>query len=150
MESKYNKMKTIQTLKVLAATAALVALVGCAGQPGQLALGSGTTVGFDVSANPAASGTPQATLAYKRVEFATAPVGTNGIAPDMIMEFSLHTSLFTSAGGIYSRIATGPNATVSAPAALLFSKGMGKVAGQSPGTVQVLLPPVKQPVRPSN
>jgi len=122
MESKYNKMKTIQTLKVLAATAVLVALVGCAGQPGMLIIGSGTTVGFDVSANPAAAGTPQATLAYKRIEFASAPVGPNGIAPDMLMDFSLKTDLFSSAGGISSRIATGPNATTSTAAALMTAK----------------------------
>ena len=137
-------MKLINKLQVLAAAAAFTTLAGCAGVPGQLAVGSYTTVGLDVSESPTGGGTPQATLAYKRAEFATAPVTTNGTAPDVVMEFNLHTSLFSSNGGVYSRIAIGPNATVAAPAALLFSKGTIGVAGQTPETMKALLPPLKK------
>jgi hypothetical protein len=96
-------------------------LTGCRTPMNCVVIGSGTTVGFDVSEAPATQ-TPQATLAYKRVELAVVPVNTNGVVPDVIMDFSFKTSLFTSAGGIYSRIAVGPNATTQTPAALMMAK----------------------------
>lgn len=102
----------------------LALLTGCHTPPlNCVFVGSGTTLGFDVSESPATQ-TPQATLAYKRVEIAVVPVTTNGITPDVIMDFSFHSDLdlFSSYGGIYSRIAVGPNATTQLPAALMMSK----------------------------
>ena len=132
-------MKMTTILKLALAVTSLTLMVGCAGVPNQVAVGSGTTVGLDISANPATSGTPQATLAYKRVEFATAPVTTNGLAPDVLMEFRLNAALFTSGGGVYSRIAMGPHAVVGTPATMLFSKGVVGITGQTPETMKAAL-----------
>ena len=82
-------------------------------------MANATTLGFDLSYDGAQ---PQATLAYKRAEVSFVPVITN-YTPDTLMEFRFKTSIFTSAGGIYSRMATGPNATVAAPAALMMVVG---------------------------
>lgn len=124
----------------------LVLLTGCHTPLNCVVVGSGTTLGFDVSESPATQ-TPQATLAYKRVEIAVVPVTTNGVVPDVLMDFSFKSDLFSSSGGIYSRIAIGPNATTHAPAALMMAKTR---AGQFPsvieattnkmGGVQLLLP----------
>mgnify|MGYP006989326943 FL=1 len=76
---------------------------------------------FDISQSPATQ-TPQATLAYKRIEVAVVPVSTNGVVPDVLMDFSFKSDLFSSAGGIYSRIAVGPNATTHTPAALMMAR----------------------------
>ena len=132
-------MKITTVLKLALAVTSLTMMVGCAGVPNQVAVGSGTTVGLDVSANPAASGTPQATLAYKRVEFATAPVTTNGLAPDVLMEFRLNAALFSAGGGVYSRIAMGPHAVVGTPATMLFSKGVTGVDGHTPESMKAAL-----------
>jgi hypothetical protein len=93
-------------------------LSGCKTQTNFIVMASATTLGFDVSYNGAQ---PQATLAYKRAEVAFVPVTTN-YTPDTLMEFRFKSSLFTSAGGVYSRMATGPNATIQTPAALMMSK----------------------------
>lgn len=97
---------------------AITMLCGCKTQTGFIVMANATTLGFDVSYNGAQ---PQATLAYKRAEVAFVPVSTN-YTPDTLMEFRFKTSIFTSAGGIYSRMATGPNATTQTPAALMMSK----------------------------
>ena len=98
-----------------------VLMMGCKIQPNYIIISSATTVGFDVSESTV-SQTPQATLAYKRGELVIVPIPTNGPVPDVIMDFSFKTSIFTSSGGIYSRIATGPHATTSAASALMMSK----------------------------
>jgi hypothetical protein len=97
---------------------AITMLCGCKTQTGFIVMANATTLGFDVSYNGAQ---PQATLAYKRAEVAFVPCTTN-YTPDTLMEFRFKSSIFTSSGGIYSRMATGPNATVSSPAALMMSK----------------------------
>jgi hypothetical protein len=102
-------------------TIALTLLSGCSTPSNCVYVGSGTTLGFDVSQSPATQ-SPQATLAYKRIELAVVPVTTNGVTPDVIMDFSFKTSIFTSAGGIYSRVAIGSNATTQIPAALMMAK----------------------------
>jgi hypothetical protein len=97
---------------------AITMLCGCKTQTNFIVMANATTLGFDVSYNGAQ---PQATLAYKRAEVAFVPVTTN-YTPDTLMEFRFKTSIFTSDGGIYSRMATGPHATVASPAALMMSK----------------------------
>jgi hypothetical protein len=95
---------------------AITMLTGCKTQNGFVVMASATTLGFDVSYNGAQ---PQATLAYKRAEVEFVPCTTNYI-PDTLMEFQFKSSIFTSGGGIYSRMATGPHATTSTPATLMM------------------------------
>lgn len=106
-----------------------LALVGCKTPPNYIIMTSGTTLGFDVSES-AATASPQATLAYKRVELALVPVGTNNYTPDALMEFRFESGMFVK-NYIYSRVATGPNATVQVPAALMMAKDK---AGMLPST----------------
>jgi len=108
--------KILSTIGV--AFLAITMLCGCKTQTGFIVMANATTLGFDVSYNGAQ---PQATLAYKRAEVAFVPCTTN-YTPDTLMEFRFKSSLFTSAGGIYSRMATGPNATVASPAALMMAR----------------------------
>ena len=98
---------------------ALTMLVGCKTPPNYIVMTSGTTLGFDVSESPATA-SPQATLAYKRVELALVPCQTN-YTPDALMEFRFESGMFVK-NYIYSRVATGPNATVASPAAVMMSK----------------------------
>lgn len=112
-------MKSISKL-LLVATLGLT-LCGCAIPHNFVVVTSGTTIGFDVSQAPATS-TPQATLAYKRVELAVVPVSTNGTVPDVLMDFDFKTSIFSSAGGIHSRLAVGEHATTQTPASLMMLK----------------------------
>jgi hypothetical protein len=99
---------------------AITMLVGCKTPPNYIIMTSGTTLGFDVSESPATA-SPQATLAYKRVELALVPCQTN-YTPDALMEFRFESGMFVK-NYIYSRVATGPNATVASPAAVMMSKG---------------------------
>lgn len=114
-------------------------LQGCAIHPNYVIFISGTTVGFDVSQAPAAE-TPQATLAYKRVEVAIVPCTTNGDVPDTLMDFDFKTAIFTSGGGIHSRIATGPHATTQTPASIMMSKDSN---GLFPTNLPTVLPNIK-------
>lgn len=98
---------------------ALTMLAGCKTPPNYIIMTSGTTVGFDVSESPATA-SPQATLAYKRTEMALVPCQTN-YTPDALMEFRFESGMFVK-NYIYSRVATGPNATVQTPAVLMMSK----------------------------
>lgn len=129
-------MKSISKL-LLIATLGLF-LAGCAMPHNFVVVTSGTTIGFDVSQAPATS-TPQATLAYKRVELAVVPVSTNGCVPDVLMDFDFKTSIFSSAGGIHSRLAVGSNATTQTPAALMMLK-------QKDGTFPVGMSPLQFPL----
>jgi hypothetical protein len=108
-------------VKILSICAMVFVMSGCISRPNQILLVTGTTIGFDVSEAPATS-TPQATLAYKRVEIAIVPCPTNGIVPDVLMDFEFKTSIFTSGGGIHSRIATGQHATTQQAASLMMSR----------------------------
>ena len=98
---------------------AITMLVGCKTPPNYIIMTSGTTLGFDVSESPATA-SPQATLAYKRVELALVPCQTN-YTPDALMEFRFKSGMFVK-NEIYSRVATGPNATTQTPAALMMSR----------------------------
>lgn len=98
---------------------AITMLVGCKTPPNYIIMTSGTTLGFDVSESPATA-SPQVTLAYKRVELALVPCQTN-YTPDALMEFRFESGMFVK-NYIYSRVATGPNATVASPAAMMMSK----------------------------
>ena len=115
----------------------IIMLCGCKTQTNFVVMANATTLGFDVSYNGAQ---PQATLAYKRAEVAFVPVSTN-YTPDTLMEFRFKTSIFTSAGGIYSRMATGPNATTQAAATLMMAKDRNGNAPANWPTIMMSLPP---------
>lgn len=134
-------MKSIQVIKAIGISivlaAALTLFGGCKTQSNFIVMASATTLGFDVSYNGAQ---PQATLAFKRAEVAFVPVSTN-YTPDALMEFRFNSS-FTSQE-IYSRIATGPHATVNMPAALMMAKDRN---GNNTFTNTIFsFPPVIQP-----
>lgn len=117
---------------------AITMLCGCKTQNGFVVMANATTLGFDISYNGVQ---PQATLAYKRAEVALVPVSTN-YTPDTLMEFRFKTSIFTSAGGIYSRMATGPNATTQAAAALMMAKDSnGNAPTNWPAVLPILIAP---------
>jgi len=91
----------------------LIFLVGCHVTNHRIIIGTGTTIGFDVSESLTGGGTPQATLAYKRAEIIIAPAFTNENIPDILMDFRLHTALFSTNGGVYSHIEIGKHAIQS-------------------------------------
>jgi hypothetical protein len=126
-------MKSIFTLFCIAALA--LTIVGCKAPSNYVVLASNTTLGFDVS-EAAATSTPQATLAYKRQELALIPCTTNGVVPDVLMDFEFKTAIFTSNGGIRSRIATGEHATTQQPASLMMANRPGS------SFISTLFPPV--------
>ena len=110
-----RKLTTILGISILA----VGMLCGCKTPNNYIIMASGTTLGFDISESLATQ-TPQVTLAYKRVELALVPIRTNNYTPDALMEFNFQSS-FTSQK-IYSRVATGPNATTQTPGILMMSK----------------------------
>jgi hypothetical protein len=95
---------------------AITMFCGCKTQSNFVVMASATTLGFDVSYNGAQ---PQATLAFKRAEVAFVPVSTD-YTPDTLMEFRFNSTFTTQE--IYSRMATGPNATTQAAATLMMAK----------------------------
>jgi len=115
-------MKTL--LKILGITLLAATMVGCKAPHNYVVISSGTIVGFDVS-EAAATSTPQATLAYKRVELALVPCTTNGVVPDVLMDFEFKTAIFSSTGGIRSRVATGERATTAQAATLMMASKPG-------------------------
>ena len=122
--------------KILGIMLLAVMMAGCQTPPNYVVISSGTTIGFDVS-EAAATSTPQATLAYKRVELALVPCTTNGVVPDVLMDFEFKTSLFSSGGGIRSRVATGEHATTAQPASLM----MANKPGSPTSFIPTLFPP---------
>jgi len=127
-------MKTLS--KILGITLLAMMLTGCKSPSNYVVISSGTIIGFDVS-EAAATSTPQATLAYKRIELAMVPCTTNGIVPDVLMDFEFKTAIFSSTGGIRSRIATGEHATTAAPAAAM----MANKPGSPTSFIPTLFPP---------
>ena len=123
--------------KIVGITLLTVMLTGCHTPSNYVVIASGTTIGFDVS-EAIATSTPQATLAYKRVELAFVPCTTNGVVPDVLMDFEFKTSIFSSNGGIRSRVATGEHAT-TAPAAAWM---MANKPGSPLNFIPTLFPPV--------
>ncbi len=126
--------------KIFAAIVTVIMLAGCKAVPNHnILLSSGTTLGFDVSESLSGA-SPQATLAYKRVELAIVPT-TVDYTPDALMEFRFESGLFVK-NVIYSRIATGPNATTQAPAALLMSRDR---TGRGPTNLHSIIPLLSMP-----
>ena len=116
--------------KLLYAAAAL-ALAGCA-QKQAVIVHTGTLIGVDVSQSPQ-SQMYHAKLGFARDEYAFVPSNrttqTNDVVmfgagakdvPDVLLEIDVRNIL--SGGGIYQRLAVGPNAVTQPGAAVMFSK----------------------------
>jgi len=111
-----------------------VLLTGCSTQGYSVIATTATTIGVGLGQQPA-NGTLDATLGYKRAEFALVPTNRNagenagdfkeGAADsaEVIMELR-YSGIFTTSekGGIYQRLAIGKEAVKSDGAAIMFAK----------------------------
>jgi len=129
-------MKSKYFTKVLLALlfSQFVFLTGCSTQGYSVIATTATTIGVGLAQQPA-NGTLDATLGYKRAEFALVPTnrnagddaGTNnqGAADsaEVIMELR-YSGIFTASekGGIYQRLAIGKEAVTSNGASIMFAK----------------------------
>lgn len=104
---------------IIALFAAAALLVGCSSMHNKVIVATGTNIGVEISENPA-TGLYQAKLGYTRGELALVPV-TNNYTPDVITEIR-YSGIFSSVGGIYSRMAVGPVAVSQPGAQLMFAK----------------------------
>jgi hypothetical protein len=116
----------------IAVASALAALSGCRASPDYVIAASGTVIGVELSQNPATQ-IPQAKLGYDRAELAFVPTNRGPKSPsdpslsgadqvaDVLMELR-YSGMFSTSGGIYQRLAVGPNAVKQAGAAFLFAK----------------------------
>ncbi len=116
------------------ALAAVVALAGCTSTRHAIVAATGTSIGVDVSQNPATN-SPQAKLGYQRVEVAIVPTNrsaaeaagdTNGGASeygDVLMELR-YGGIFDlgESSGIYQRLAVGTTAVQQPGASLMFAR----------------------------
>jgi hypothetical protein len=99
-------------------------LTGCATQ-NKILVATGTIIGVEIAENPA-TGLYQAKLGYNRGEVAFVPT-TNGYTPDVLVELQ-YAGLFSRSGGIYQRLAVGPNAVLQPGAMAMFLKdNSGKI-----------------------
>lgn len=99
-------------------------LTGCATQ-NKVLVATGTVIGVEIAENPS-TGLYQAKLGYNRGEVAFVPT-TNGYTPDVLVEIR-YSGLFSRDGGIYQRLAVGPNAVVQPGAMAMFLKdSSGKI-----------------------
>jgi len=94
-------------------------LVGCSALQNKVVVSTGTSIGIDISENPA-TGLYQAKLGYNRGELALIPT-TNNYVPDVITEINFK-GMFSKDGGIYQRLAVGPNAVKQPGAMGMFLK----------------------------
>ena len=93
-------------------------LTGCATN-NRVLVATGTVIGVEIAENPA-TGLYQAKLGYNRAEIALVPT-TNGYTPDVLVEMQ-YAGLFSRNGGIYQRLAVGPNAVIQPGAMAMFLK----------------------------
>jgi hypothetical protein len=93
-------------------------LTGCATN-NRVLVATGTIIGVEIAENPT-TGLYQAKLGYNRGELALVPT-TNGYVPDVLVEIQ-YAGLFSRNGGIYQRLAVGPNAVTQPGAMAMFLK----------------------------
>ena len=93
-------------------------LTGCATN-NRVLVATGTLIGVEIAENPT-TGLYQAKLGYNRGELALVPT-TNGYVPDVLVEIQ-YAGLFSRNGGIYQRLAVGPNAVTQPGAMAMFLK----------------------------
>lgn len=99
-------------------------LTGCA-TSNKVLVATGTVIGVEIAENPS-TGLYQAKLGYNRGEIALVPT-TNAYVPDVLVELQ-YAGLFSRSGGIYQRLAVGPNAVTQPGAMAMFLKDSnGKV-----------------------
>lgn len=111
-------------------------LNGCASQGYSVITSTATTIGVNISQQPT-SGVVDATLGYKRAEFAFVPTNRNGgelskdslgngasESGDVIMELR-YSGIFSvsDTAGVYQRLAVGKTAVAQGGAAVMFAKG---------------------------
>jgi hypothetical protein len=149
-------MPPTRWLAALAAAGSLAA-AGCAPTDHYVVAASGTTIGVDISLNPA-NQTPQGRLGYHRGELAVVPTNRGNCvradggwrchgqpntgadrSVDVLME--LHFSdIFSGNAGIYQRLAVGEAAVRQPGAAFLFAKdGSGEIKPETAQAVAATL-----------
>lgn len=106
-------------MRIFIALLVAALLSGCAAMHNKVIVSTGTNIGVEISENPA-TGLYQAKLGYTRGELALVPV-TNNYTPDVITEIR-YSGIFSSVGGIYSRMAVGQTAVAQPGAQLMFCK----------------------------
>jgi hypothetical protein len=112
---------------------AVFSLNGCTTQGYSVIASTATVIGVNISQQPT-NGVMDATLGYKRAEFAFVPTNRNGgeaskesvaggaeDSADVIMELR-YDGIFATSGGIYQRLAVGKTAVAETGAAILFAK----------------------------
>jgi hypothetical protein len=124
------------------ALAAALGLGACSHDPTHVIASTATVIGVDLGQGQATSAVT-GTLGYKRAEFALVP--TNKVQPqpgggasadggagsalgngardsaDVVMELN-YQGIFSSGGGIYQRLAVGPNAVLAPASKVMFAK----------------------------
>jgi len=119
-------------MRTAAACAAAAVLTACANQGYSVIASTATTIGVSIGQQPA-NGTMDATLGYKRAEFALVPTNRAASASEpkgasdssnVIMELR-YGGIFSTGGdsGIYQRLAIGDQAVKQKGAAYMFAKG---------------------------
>lgn len=112
------RRRITQLFTFSSAVIALVALTGCATNGHVVAIGTGTSLGVDVSQD--VSGLYHAKLGYHRGELLFVPT-TNEYCPDVLAEIQFK-GIFSKEGGIYQRVAVGPTAVKQPGAMAMFAK----------------------------
>lgn len=135
-------------IRLSTSLAAALALSACSHDPTHVIASTATVIGVDLGQGQATSAVT-GTLGYKRAEFALVP--TNKVTPqpgggasadgsgggvigngardsaNVVMELN-YQGIFSSGGGIYQRLAVGPNAVEAPATKVLFAKAPdGKV-----------------------
>lgn len=118
-----------KTISIGGMVLVLVFLQGCGAKRHSVLAATGTTIGVEISQNPATQ-TPQGKLGYNRAELAFVPTGLDAEqggntaeTADVVMELH-YPGIFDMgpSSGIYQRLAVGNTAVQQPGAALLFAR----------------------------
>lgn len=96
----------------------LIITAGCAINKNVVAVGTGTSIGVDISQD--VSGMYHAKMGYNRGELFFVPT-TNEYCPDVLAEIQFR-GIFSKDGGIYQRLAVGATAVSQPGAVAMFAK----------------------------
>lgn len=128
------------------AVAVLLSIAGCALRH-TVVVSTGTVIGLEISQNPQ-SGLYSAKLGYDRGELALVPY-TNGYVPDVVTEIHYSSIFSLTSGGIYQRMAVGPNAVIQPGAQALFLKDANGQLGTNAMSLLKSVPAVNTAVQAS-
>lgn len=103
-------------MKTLILFLALALVSGCASRKSVL-VSTGTIIGVEIAQNPG-TGLYQAKMGYNRAELAVVPTEDKYV-PDVLTEIHFK-GMFSKEGGIYQRLAVGPNAVTQPGAMAMF------------------------------